>query len=481
MKKIALLVISLFFSYNSYAVTATNIADLVPEIIPAVVNISTTQKIMTKGGGVNPMFPQGSPFEEFNEFFERFGMVPGWEGDEENPRNAMSLGTGFIVDGEGYIVTNFHVIQNSEEITVTLNDNTKYQAEIIGSDNKTDLALLKIKDNKGKKFPSVKFGDSDKSRIGDWVVTIGNPFGLGNTVTSGIISARGRDLHAGNYDDFIQTDAAINKGNSGGPMFNLDGEVIGINTAIYSPTGGSVGIGFAIPSKMAEPIIQQIKDTGSVKRGWLGIVIQPVTKEIAESLKYEGEDGALVVELDPKGPASKAGIKEKDIIVKFNNALVTSNRSLPRMVVQTPIGSKAEVELIRDGKHKTISVKVEEYPEADNELKESYKGSMPKEKQSKVMNTFGFAVSDLNKDIKNQLGINENVKGVFISNIKRGSLAHRSGMMRGDVIVEVNQEATPDSNSFYKVLDNALSKKASSTLFVILRKNQKIMIGVGLR
>ncbi|NIV90413.1 MAG: Do family serine endopeptidase, partial [Actinobacteria bacterium] len=313
--------------------TPDGFADLAERLLPAVVNISTTQEV-DRPEGPGFQLPPGSPLEEFFEQFrDRGGDGP--------PRKARSLGSGFILDAEaGIVVTNNHVIEGADEITVTLHDDTELEAEVVGTDPKTDLAVLSV--GEGHTLTAVSFGDSDSSRIGDWVVAIGNPFGLGGTVTAGIISARGRDINAGPYDNFIQTDAAINRGNSGGPLFNLDGEVIGINTAIISPTGGSIGIGFAIPSNQAERVIEQLREYGTTKRGWLGVRIQAVTDDIAESLGLEEAAGALVANVYDGSPADKAGFKSGDVIMSFDGESVPDHRALPRMVANTEVGKSVD-------------------------------------------------------------------------------------------------------------------------------------------
>src|SRR5512143_2084229 len=341
--------------------TPDSFADLAASLLPSVVNVSTTQVIEGNPGIELPQLPPGSPFEEvFKEFMER-GQP------RAQPRRATSLGSGFIIDTEGHIVTNNHVIQDADEVTVILHDETRLEAKVIGRDAKTDLAVLKVEPH-GKLAP-VKFGDSDVVRVGDWILAIGNPFGFGGTVTTGIISARGRDIQAGPYDDFLQTDASINRGNSGGPMFNLDGEVIGINTAIFSPSGGSVGIGFAIPSSGAQPVIQQLIEHGQVRRGWLGVRIQAVTEEIADALGLKDAAGALVAGVIPGGPAEKAKIKDGDIILEFDGKPIGQMRRLPRLVADTEIGRTVPIRVWRDGRELSLMVEV-------GELKESEKAAL---------------------------------------------------------------------------------------------------------
>ena len=334
-------------------------ADLAEELLPTVVNVITSQKIeeTTETEG-QPQIPQGENFEEFfRDFFERRGGGR----QPEQPRRGGAQGSGFIIDSAGLIVTNNHVIEGADEVAVRLQDGTVLEAKVIGADEKTDLALLKVETD--IKLPATSWGSSDESRIGDWVLAIGNPFGLGGSVSAGIISAHSRDIGSGPYDSFIQTDAAINRGNSGGPLFNMDGKVIGVNSAIYSPSGGSVGIGFSIPSVMAQHIIEQLRENGEVKRGWLGVQIQTVTEELAEGLRLDEPSGALVSSVSKGGPAEKAGVKVGDVILEFNNRKVPEMRKLPRMVAETPIGREVDVVVWRKGKKKTVSVDLGQLPD----------------------------------------------------------------------------------------------------------------------
>src|SRR6266576_5234475 len=339
------------------------IADIAEKVIDAVVNISTSQTVEAKGGGgegrgAMPQLPPGSPFEEFfDDFFKnrRGGGGPGGnsKGGDPQPRKTNSLGSGFIVDTSGIVVTNNHVIADADEINVIMNDGTKITAELVGVDKKTDLAVLKFKPV--KPLVAVKFGDSDKLRLGEWVVAIGNPFSLGGTVTAGIVSARNRDINSGPYDSYIQTDAAINRGNSGGPVFNLEGEVIGVNTLIISPSGGSIGIGFAVPSKTVAGVVDSLRQFGELRRGWLGVRIQQVTDEIAESLNIKPARGALVAGIDDKGPA-KGSIEPGDVVVKFDGKDVKDPKDLSRVVADTAVGKEVDVVIIRKGQEETRKV-----------------------------------------------------------------------------------------------------------------------------
>src|SRR5262245_30315394 len=338
------------------------IADVSEKVIDAVVNISTSQKVEARNSPL-PQLPNDPQLDElFRDFFNRRG-----QGDPQNreraPRRVNSLGSGFVIDPSGIVVTNDHDISEADEVTVILNDGSRLKAEIIGRDQKTDLALLRVKPEKPLK--AVKFGDSDGLRLGEWVIAIGNPFSLGGSVTAGIVSARNRDINSGPYDNYIQTDAAINRGNSGGPLFNLEGEVVGINTAIISPSGGSIGIGFAVPSKTAVPVIDQLKQFGETRRGWLGVRIQQVTDEIADSLKVNPPRGALVAGVDDKGPAKPAGIAPGDVIVRFDGKDIKEMKDLPRIVADTPVGKDVDVLIVRKGKEESRTVKLGRLEDAE--------------------------------------------------------------------------------------------------------------------
>src|SRR5580698_4711516 len=326
----------------------SNLADLVDQVADAVVNISATQTIEDKDAA--PDLPKGTPFDEmFEEFFKNHGINP-----QPRARRAQSLGSGFIIDPSGVVITNNHVVGDANDIVVIFTDGRKLKAKVIGKDPKVDVAVLKVESDKPLK--TVKFGDSDKTRVGDGVMAVGNPFGLGETVTAGILSARNRNIESGPYDDFLQTDASINKGNSGGPLFNMQGEVIGINTAILSPSGGSIGIGFATPSDTVQPVIAQLQKFGETRRGWLGVRIQPVDDSIADSLGLGEAHGALVAGVDPKGPAKPAGIEAGDVIIKFDGKEVKESRDLPRLVASMPVGRQVEVVVVRNGKEVTKTV-----------------------------------------------------------------------------------------------------------------------------
>src|ERR1700692_4137122 len=375
-------------SVSALARGPDGIADVAEKVIDAVVNISTSQTVEAKGGpgggegrGATPQLPPGSPFEEFfDDFFKNRRGGPGSPrgGGDMQPHKTNSLGSGFIIDTAGIAVTNNHVIADADEINVIMNDGTKIKAELVGVDKKTDLAVLKFKPV--KPLVAVKFGDSDKLRLGEWVIAIGNPFSLGGTVTAGIVSARNRDINSGPYDSYIQTDAAINRGNSGGPLFNLDGEVIGVNTLIISPSGGSIGIGFAVPSKTVAGVVDQLRQFGELRRGWLGVRIQQVTDEIAESLNIKPARGALIAGVEDKGPAKPAGIEPGDVVVKFDGKEIKEPKDLSRVVADTAVGKEVDVVIIRKGQEETRKVTLGPLDDADKAVQASVKSQPEPEK-----------------------------------------------------------------------------------------------------
>jgi serine protease Do len=449
-------------------------ADMVETVSPGVVNISTSQE----GAGAEglpelPEFPPGSPFEEFfRDFFERQQPEgePGEEAPQPVPRQrAFSLGSGFIISADGYVVTNNHVVSEADEITVVLNDGRRFDAELRGRDPKTDLALLKV--DTDEDLPFVRFGDSDEIRPGDWIVAIGNPFGLGSSVTAGIVSAVNRDIQAGPYDDFLQIDAPINRGNSGGPLFGLNGEVVGVNSAIFSPSGGNVGIGFAIPANLAKPVIDALREEGEVRRGWLGVRIQSITPEIAESLGLEEPRGALVASITPESPAEQAKIEPGDVILKFNGQEVESMRELPRIVAETKIGSSAEVELFRKGETKKVEVEIGRLPddEALMQLGEGEgEGALPP--STAEVPSVGLALSTLTPEVRERFDVREGAEGVLVVRVTADSAAAEQGMRPGDVIVEVNQEeVTTPAEVLSKVQESEGAGK-KSVLFLVERQ-----------
>ncbi|MCC7305795.1 MAG: DegQ family serine endoprotease [Alphaproteobacteria bacterium] len=455
-------------------------ADTVEGLLPAVVNISSTQKAEEPQDFPEmPQFPPGSPFEDFfDQFMQRRGM------DENTPAvPPASLGSGFVIDAEkGFIVTNNHVVRDAEDIRVTFQDNETLDATLVGHDEKTDLAVLKVDVTK-KKLTAVKFGDSDILRVGDWIVAIGNPFGLGGTVTAGIVSARQRDINAGPYDDFIQTDASINRGNSGGPMFDLKGEVIGINTAIFSPSGGSIGIGFAIPSSLAKPVINQIIEFGRTRRGWLGVRIQNMTPEIAESLNLPKNEGALVASVMAKGPAKDAGLQAGDVILEFNGQRLNETRHLPRIVAETPIGSDVDIVYWRGGKENHTKVKVAELEKAEDEgLVETGADAKPRSEKGDVkIPSVGLTLSALSEQQRREYNVPAEVKGIAVTKVENMSEAAIKGFLEGDVIVEVNQQPVATPKEAADIIDKAQKAGRTSVLMLVNREGDVRFVALRLK
>ncbi|MBL8702312.1 MAG: DegQ family serine endoprotease [Alphaproteobacteria bacterium] len=465
---------------------AAGFADLAERLLPAVVNISTTQVVRPQGGAPGqpgqpnqrrpetPQFPPGSPFEEFfKEFFDRQGR--GGNSPDQAPRRATSLGSGFIIDASGIVVTNNHVIAEADEIKVILQDNTQLSAKLLGRDPKTDLAVLKVESS--KPLPAVSLGNSDGVRIGDWVLAIGNPFGLGGTVTAGILSARARDINAGPYDDFLQTDASINRGNSGGPLFNMAGEVIGINTAIYSPSGGSIGIGFSIPSSLAKPVIEQLRDFGRTRRGWLGVNIQNVTDEIAESLGLDKAKGALVARVMEKGPAEKSGIQSGDVIVKFDGKDVTDMRRLPRLVAETPVGKAVKVDVWRKNQAVTLDVTLGELEESEQQATQTQR-PRPQQQGAASIEALGMTLTALTPELREKFQVPERTKGVLVTKVDDGSTAAERGLRAGDVIVEVAQQEVTQPSQVVDKVQEARKANRRSVLVMVERAGEQRFVGL---
>ncbi len=426
------------------------IPQLVKAVTPAVVNISTTQVVKFDHPQFrSPMGPQ-DPFEQF--FHNFFGRMP-----KEQKRR--SLGSGFIISPDGYILTNNHVVEKADAITVTLLDKEDYKAKVIGTDPKTDIALIKI--DAHRQLPFVKLGDSDKLEVGEWVIAIGNPFGLGHTVTAGIVSAKGRIIGSGPYDDFIQTDASINPGNSGGPLFNLQGEVEGINTAIIQ---GGQGIGFATPINLAKSILGQLKK-GKVVRGWLGVYIQPLSPEVAQGLGIPGKQGALVSDVTKDGPAAKAGIRSGDVIVSYDGKDVKDQHDLPSMVAATSPGKKVDIKVYRDGKELTIPVTI-----AEMEGTKSERASA-----SDLSKGLGLTVQDLTPAMAQRLGIKD-VKGVIVTSVDGGSPADEAGFQEGDVVLRINQQPVPNTVEFSRLMKKFKSDKV--VLFLVQRSEGRLFLAV---
>ena len=460
-------------------VALPDFADLSEHLLPTVVNISTVQAREDARMPEMPEMPElppGSPFEDFfKDFMDKQQNSPA----PQAPR-ASALGSGFIIDAEkGYILTNNHVIKNAEEIKVILHDDTSLDATLIGTDTKTDLAVLQVKTD--KKLTATKWGRSNDIRVGSWVLAIGNPFGLGGTVTAGIVSARQRDINAGPYDDFIQTDASINRGNSGGPMFNTKGEVIGVNTAIFSPTGGSVGIGFAVPSQLAEPVINQLIKYGHTKRGWLGVRIQVVTDEIAESLGMKKAIGALVASVNADGPSKMGGIKPGDVITHFDGKVIQQMRNLPRIVAETDVGKKVPVNIWRKGKEKTLYVVLGELEKAEETglLKtENTKAKEPK--KGTMVDELGLSLVGITKEAREQYNLSDDTKGMLITDVKTDSTAADKGIRAGDIIVEFDQEAISTVAEIKKRTAKASKDGRSSILLFLARNNEMRYVAIKL-
>jgi serine protease Do len=443
-----------------------SVAPLAEKLSGAVVNISTTQVAKSPDGVPLPKVPKGSPFEDF---FEEFFNKRGGRSTPQD-RKVSSLGSGFVIDGvEGLVVTNNHVIEGADEIVINFHDGTKLKVDkVLGKDSKADIALLKVTPKTPLK--SVAFGSSGEMKVGDWVMAIGNPFGLGGTVTVGIISAKQRDINAGPYDDFIQTDAAINRGNSGGPLFNMNGDVIGVNTAIISPTGGSIGIGFAVPSDTVQAVVQQLKEFGEVRRGWLGVKIQTVSEDIAESLGVAENTGALVSAVTPEGPAAKGGLQPGDVIMKFDGKEVSTMRGLPRLVAQAPIGKSVDVEFLRAGEKKTLQVVVGRLEEIDDEPK-SDDPDAPEDEPANPENVLGLTVTPLTDDLRTQLGFDKKINGLLVTAIDPESGAAGKNLKLGDVIVEAQQSQIASVAHLNAAIDKV--KKSGGRQILMLVEDAK--------
>ena len=441
-------------------------ADLAEKLMPSVVNISTTQTVRANSNVFPFQFPPGSPFEDMFKEFQR-----------PTERKASSLGSGFIINKNGTVITNNHVIANAEDIVVRVNGKD-YKAKVLGADPLADIAVIKI--NSKDSFIPVKFGDSDKARVGDWVMAIGNPFGLGGTVTSGIISARNRDINLTRYDDFIQTDASINQGNSGGPLFNLNGEVIGINTAIIAPgQSGSIGIGFAIPANAASNVIDQLVKYGETRRGWLGVRIQEVTKEIAEVEKLNTAKGALVASVSENSPADKSGIKAGDIILEFDGKKIKNMRALPKVVGSTKVGKSVQLKIWRNKKLITKRLTLGRL-ESSSEFKEQKKRKPIKDREFEI-EKLKITVRDLNLQDKQNRQLNKNLKGSVILEISNRSPL--SGLLEvNDIILEVQKKPINSSSNFNNMVNETIKQKNTTLLLTVInRSNQRRYLGVKIK
>ena len=444
-------------------------ADLVETIQPAVVSISVKGSVKPAMGNQEP----GQQPPEIEEYLKRYfgGKFGSPKGNQHQPRsgNLNAVGSGFIIDSSGLVVTNHHVIQHADEIEVIMSDGSTIAAELKGADPKTDLALLKI--NADGPFPFVNFGDSTQAQIGDWVVAIGNPFGLGGTTTKGIISARGRDIGSGPLDDFIQIDAPINRGNSGGPLFNMAGEVIGVNSAIFSPNGGSVGIGFAIPSSMAQNVIGQIRDTGTVERGFLGVNIQQVNKDIAEGFGMDDARGALITQVVDNSPADEAKLKSGDIILSFNDQDINTMRDLPKLVALIPSGEKVDVVIWRDNEEKTISLSI-----GKQQMSETVASLDHNSEAGKL----GLTLQNLDDSLRSQFGLNEDDSGVIVSGIEQGSPVAGLGVTSGDIIKKVGADDVSNRKQVNEAIKNVRENENDSVLMLVQKESGLRYIAVPL-
>lgn len=456
---LAVISLFVFLSPPSLAQPREGFGDLADQLSPAVVNISAAQRMRAQAN--LPTFPPGSPLERFNDLL----------GD--NPRVASSLGSGFIIDPSGLVVTNNHVIEEADEVEVVFTDGRTLPADIVGVDPATDLAVLRIRGGGGN-FPSVRFGDSDAARVGDWVIAIGNPFGLGGSLTAGVISARGREI-GGRYDDYLQTDVAINRGNSGGPLFNMDGQVVGVNTAIFSPTGASVGISFSIPSNIAAPIIRQLSEFGETRRGWLGVNVQAVTADTAEALGLSSPRGAIVSRVDPDGPAYAAGIERGDLILAFDGAVVPDDRRLPRMVADTPIGSRVNIDVLRRGEPLTLEIEVARLEEPDAApprpvgVEEDAPGTMP---SSRTL--FGLTLSPITDALRRTHRLHPDARGLVVTAVEPGSDA--AGKVRvGDVVEEIAWTVVSNVDEARQIARSAAGDAGRPVLFSLNRQGQFIL------
>jgi serine protease Do len=439
-------------------------ADLAERLLDSVVYISTSQHVALSRRTPPPSGEETPPGGEdfFDDFFDEE------ENGEGDPRTVQSLGSGFVIDAAGLIVTNNHVIADADEIVANFANGSKLTAEVVGVDDKTDLALLRVTPNSPLK--AAKFGRSDALRIGDWALAIGNPFGFGGTVTLGIVSALDRDINSGPYDHYIQTDASINRGNSGGPLFNIDGEVVGINTAIMSPTGGSIGIGFAVPSEIAVPVIEQLRQFGTVRRGWIGVRIQDVTDDVAKSLGMTETSGAMVAGLSEDGPAAKGGLLEGDVVLEFNGKPVKSMRELPRLVADTPPGDKVDVLIVRDGERMTLKVEVgllEDEKLASAEAGSGTGDEPGTPEQQTAAEMFGLSLGEITDEARKSFSIGETVEGVLVTAVQPGSEAEEKSLKAGEVIVQVSQTDVTDPDQVIERI-NKLKEEGRRTVMLLV-------------
>jgi serine protease Do len=443
-----------------------DVADLADRLLPAVVEISVETKVGAGGPGVPnvPQLPDDSPFKDFfDDFLKKRGG-----GDADRDRTVSSMGSGFIIDASGLVVTNNHVVEGAESIEVHQQDGTILKAELVGRDAKTDLAVLRVKSD--KPLPVVVFGDSDKLRIGQWVMAIGNPFGLGGSVSLGIVSARNRDINAGPYDDFIQTDAAINKGNSGGPLFAMNGDVMGINTAIFSPTGGSVGIGFSVPSNTAKSVINQLVKFGETRRGWLGVRVQQITPDIAESMSLQGVKGALVADVTKDSPGAKAGIEAGDVVLQFDGKPIREMKELPRAVAEAEVGKKVTVKVLRKGKEVDVSVELGRLEDGEKQAATAGKVAEP---EAATVTALGMTASTITKELREKYKLDANIKGAVITEVAKEGAAADKRLEAGDVIVEAGSRQIAVASDISAAIADSEKDGKSSVLLLVAKAGKE--------
>ena len=462
-----------------------DLSDLAAKVTPAVVNVAVTMKAGAADDDETQMSDrsQQQQMEEFMQrFAERFGQQgqpggkPQMKPQQRQAQKAQAVGTGFIIDANGWIVTNFHVAGKADSITVTLADGRKLPAKMVGGDEKTDLALIKVESD--KPLPYVTFADATKVRVGQPVMAVGNPFGLGGTVTTGIVSARGRDIHSGPFDDYIQTDAAINRGNSGGPLFDMDGHVIGINTAIFSPSGGSVGLGFAIPSSLAEPVVAQLKTNGRVERGLLGVQIQPVTEELAQSMSLGSEKGALVAQVQPDSPALAAGIKSGDVIKSVDGKNIESIRDLTRMISAIKPGTSVKLGVWRDGKDMSMTAKVGD--QKDEAAVVKAKADQPADAKKAEPMSYGVSLAPISPEARQELKLDDSIKGAVVAAVEPGSPADDQGLKAGDVLQQVGKDMVDSPKMAAEKLKEA-KKTGKPVLMKIYREGMTRFVAISPR
>ena len=462
-----------------------NVADLVDKLLPAVVEISVESKVNDGTSADGPKVPDDSPFKDFFDQFLKKKQQEGQGGDKNSKpgdqgggdnsaptpdeRTVNSMGSGFIIDATGVIVTNNHVVEGANAISVHMQDGTIMKAELVGRDPKTDLAVIRVKPD--KTLPTVSFGDSNKTRIGEWALAIGNPFGLGGSVSLGIISARNRDINSGPYDDYFQTDAAINKGNSGGPLFNMNGEVVGINSAIFSPSGGSVGIGFSIPSNTAKNVVSQLVKFGETRRGWLGVKIQAVTPDIAESMGLTKPHGALVADVTKASPSEKAGLQAGDVIIEFNGRNIVDSKELPRVVAETEVGKEVDVKLVRASKEMNIKVTLGRLEDGEKQVAQTAAKETPAPAPSTVT-ILGMTVSSMSDELRTKFKIDEKVNGALVTETATSGAAVDKGIAAGDVILEAGGKAVQSSADVSAAIDSATKDGKASVLLLIAKSGK---------